>query len=189
MPDPSTRHLPRILCLHGGGVNAEVFELQCRAIIARLRPYFRLVFVNGPLPCAPHEKIVAVYGDQGPFFRWMPWLDAHSDVDDDAAAETIMRTCLDAMKRDSAAHSATGDWVGVLGFSQGAKIAASLLFAQEKAVKNGLDPLTSFRFGVIMAGSPPVVRLDTRLPKMPHVGGAGHITVETTPWLRRRCTC
>ncbi|KAF3349539.1 Sorting nexin mvp-1 [Verticillium dahliae VDG2] len=58
VPDP-TLPLPRILCLHGGGVNADIFAAQARALIARLAPYFRLVFVDGPFLCAAHEDIVA----------------------------------------------------------------------------------------------------------------------------------
>ncbi|KAF3358584.1 hypothetical protein VdG1_00144 [Verticillium dahliae VDG1] len=71
VPDP-TLPLPRILCLHGGGVNADIFAAQARALIARLAPYFRLVFVDGPFLCAAHEDIVAVYGELGPFRRWLP---------------------------------------------------------------------------------------------------------------------
>ncbi|KID61140.1 citrinin biosynthesis oxydoreductase CtnB, partial [Metarhizium hybridum] len=43
-----TLSLPRILCLHGGGVNGTVFRLQCRAIIAQLGHRFRFVFMDAP---------------------------------------------------------------------------------------------------------------------------------------------
>jgi hypothetical protein len=33
-------HLPRILCLHGGGSNAKIFQAQCRKLNAQLKPYF-----------------------------------------------------------------------------------------------------------------------------------------------------
>jgi hypothetical protein len=58
----------------------------------------------------------------------------------------------------------SGEWVGVLGFSQGAKIAASLLWAQEEAARRSEWPLTTFKFGIIMAGSPPIVRLTPQKP-------------------------
>ncbi|KAI9167842.1 Esterase LovG [Paramyrothecium foliicola] len=182
MPDSSALHLPRILCLHGGGVNAEVFELQCRGIIARLRPYFRLVFVDAPFPCSPHKAIVNVFGDQGPFYRWLPWLSDHSEIDADVAAERILEAYQAGMRRDSAEHGATGPWVGVLGFSQGAKIAASLLWCQERAAAQGLVPLTSFRFGIIMAGSGPVLRLDRRLDPVRHIGEPGRLALSYDDW-------
>ena len=60
------------------------------------------------------------------------------------------------------AQGATGEWVGLLGFSQGAKICASLLYMQQvyqdgfgRAVKKW----PSFRFGVLIAGRGPLVSL------------------------------
>lgn len=60
---------------------------------------------------------------------------------------------------------ATGPWVGLLGFSQGAKLAASLIFRQQIRAERlgranaGLD----WKFAVLMAGGAPIVSLD------PHV--------------------
>ena len=63
-------HAPRILCLHGGGVNSSVFRSQCRALIKHL-PAFRLVFADGPWFCEAGPGIVPVYEDCGPFRRWL----------------------------------------------------------------------------------------------------------------------
>ncbi|KID60953.1 citrinin biosynthesis oxydoreductase CtnB, partial [Metarhizium brunneum ARSEF 3297] len=68
-----TLSLPRILCLHGGGVNGTVFRLQCRAIIAQLGHRFRFVFMDAPYTSRPHRDIVTVYGDFAPFYRWLAW--------------------------------------------------------------------------------------------------------------------
>ncbi|KFA60108.1 hypothetical protein S40285_09454 [Stachybotrys chlorohalonatus IBT 40285] len=152
--------VPRILCIHGGGTNKEIFALQARAIISRLQPYFRLVLVNGPWTASPHESIASVFGSMGPFYRWLRWLPEHEPIDDDVAANTLMDTVLQAMKKDVG----TGPWAGVMGFSQGGKIAANLLWEQERAAKHGLPPLTNFKFGVIMAALPPWMHLDMRLP-------------------------
>ena len=57
--DDPTLHHPRILCLHGGGVNRDVFRAQARSLIKAL-PSFRLVFADGPFYCAPGPGIVPV---------------------------------------------------------------------------------------------------------------------------------
>lgn len=181
--------LPRILCLHGGGVTSQVFRLQCRAIIAELATTFRLVFIDGPYLSDPHKDIVAVYGNLGPFYTWLPWHDDQPDLPPSTAAGDIMNACLVAMDQD---HG-LGPWVGVLGFSQGAKVAASLLWAQQRAEalsrsdvdddgdgdkwartkKNKVLVLRSqFKFGVFMAGSAPIIHLDLRLARPRHVGEA-----------------
>ncbi|GAB0138553.1 hypothetical protein EsDP_00006785 [Epichloe bromicola] len=160
--------LPRILCLHGGGVNGRVFRLQCRTIISQLAHAFRLVFMDGPYASNPHPDIVAVYGHLGPFHHWLPPTDEEEPT---AGARHVMDSCLAAMENDD---DGSGPWVGVLGFSQGAKIAISLLWAQRRA-EVLLGPghaRTDIRFGVIMAGSAPVVCLDPRLPRPRHVAEA-----------------
>ncbi|GAO17451.1 uncharacterized protein UV8b_05999 [Ustilaginoidea virens] len=176
---PQDLALPRILCLHGGGVNARVFRLQCRTLIARLRDSFRLVFVDGPYPCAPHDDIVPVYGDLGPFFRWLP-AEGERCNPPAAAADDVMTACLAAMGRDPG----SGPWVGVLGFSQGAKIAVSLLWAQQRAAERAR---TDFKFGVVMAGSAPVVRLDMRLDQPRHVAEPLMSSVDFDDWPPEPC--
>ncbi|KAM7202180.1 citrinin biosynthesis oxidoreductase CtnB [Rhypophila sp. PSN 637] len=174
--EDATLALPRILCLHGGGVNAKVFGWQCRSIIRVLTPYFRLVFADGPFECHPHPDIVPVYGEHGPFYRWLRWMDRHEPVPAHEACKSI----LEGLQKFMDADEGTGEWVGVLGFSQGAKIAGSLLWSQEWFKENAQDEeeevvllrdntrggkAVEFRFGVVMAGSAPTVMLDPRPPK------------------------
>jgi Serine hydrolase (FSH1) len=154
-----TLHLPRIMCLHGGGVNADAFRLQSRALIAGLRPHFRLVFADGPFLCDPGPGIVPVYADFAPFRRWLRWLPEHQEIDADTAIDEIwyqLNLCMDEDNK----LGATGDWVGLLGFSQGAKVSASLLFDQQK--KEETLPGSSgtrWRFAVLLAGRAPLVAL------------------------------
>ncbi|KAG5929178.1 hypothetical protein E4U42_006906 [Claviceps africana] len=166
--DVETLSLPRILCLHGGGVNGRVFRLQCRTLVHQLASTFRLVFVDAPYSSGAHRDIVPVYGEFGPFYCWLPWGGTHPTST--AGSHDIMTSCLEAMGADDG----SGPWVGVLGFSQGAKIAISLLWAQRQA-ERFLGPghaKTDFKFGVIMAGSAPIVHLDSRLPRSRHVADA-----------------
>ena len=166
--------LPRILCLHGGGVNSHVFRLQMRAIIGSLSSAFRFVFADGPYASDAHPDIVAVYGDLGPFRRWLRWQETQPTAESQSTAADIVDQCQRVMEEDVGC----GPWVGILGFSQGAKIAASLLFAQQGADK----ARTSFKFGVLMAGSGPMIRLDHRLPHEKHIGEAAVLAREFTDW-------
>ncbi|KFH48573.1 Rhodanese-like domain-containing protein-like protein [Hapsidospora chrysogenum ATCC 11550] len=172
--DNASLPLPRILCLHGGGTSANIFKLQCRGIIKRLGSTFRFVFVDGPWRSQPHPAIVPFFGDEGPFYRWMRW-DGEHEQDEDAENK-VLSTCLRAMDEDRG----TGPWVGILGFSQGAKIAASILWAQEK-IHGGEGP---FRFGVIMAGRAPIVRLDPegKVGAVPYTADISQMSSDVTDW-------
>ncbi|KAL4745816.1 hypothetical protein BDW72DRAFT_210978 [Aspergillus terricola var. indicus] len=195
----STLHLPRILCLHGGGTNARIFHSQCRVLRARLSPHFRLVFAEAPFPSAPGPDVVSVYAGWGPFKAWFPLGSAaqraganltaayaHAQgrsgdavrIDDDPAVhdfaiQSIRKAIENAMNQDDGL-GATGDWVGVLGFSQGAKMAASLLLQQQReheAERESRDwgrarvqttksrRNVDYRFAVLLAGRAPMVSL------------------------------
>jgi predicted esterase len=175
--------LPRVLCLHGGGVNGEVFQMQCRNLIVQLKEHFRLCFVDAPFICEPHPSIVTVYGDHGPFRRWLRWRPEHGEIDDETASSQIEYQLKLAMEEDDE-RGGTGPWVGLLGFSQGAKIAASLLFTQQKleeTVGKGAS-WADFRFGVLLAGRAPVVLLDSRLAPVPGVAAASELSTGFGSW-------
>lgn len=123
-----TRALPRLLCLHGGGVTAEIFFLQLRVLRSVLSPHFRLVCADGPFFCAPGPGMLPVYAGMGPYRRWLRWLEGeHQEVGDEEAIEEVEYKLREAMEEDDA-RGGKGEWVGLLGFSQGAKVAASLLY-------------------------------------------------------------
>ncbi|KAI0023258.1 serine hydrolase FSH [Xylariomycetidae sp. FL0641] len=158
-------HLPRILCLHGGGSNARIFRAQCRVIAAQLKGHFRLCFPDGPLPSKPGPDVDSVYRGWGPFRAWTApsWLgreDKVSDADKKACMQLIEDTLAKAMEEDDN-EGAEGPWVGVLGFSQGAKVAGSILLRQQQQLDAKLVPRFRFRFGVLMAGRGPLLPLNT----------------------------
>jgi pimeloyl-ACP methyl ester carboxylesterase len=158
--DAATLHLPRLLCLHGGGTNARIFRTQCRVLRARLASHFRLVFIDAPFFLdRPGPDVVSVYADWGPFRSWLS---------PDTPAEQVARRIedvLEAGKRSDDDSGATGEWVGVLGFSQGAKLAASLLLRDQlrmdQAGGHGEGLRDSFRFAVVLAGRAPLIDLST----------------------------
>ncbi|KAI7909532.1 citrinin biosynthesis oxidoreductase CtnB [Pyricularia oryzae] len=154
--DENTRHLPRILCLHGSGTNARIFQVQCRRLSTCLQPYFRLVFAEAPFVCLPGPDVGTVFADSGPFKRWLA--DEKEHYSDAEVVATIDASLAAAMQGDTRA-GATGPWVGLLGFSQGGKLAASLLYRQQRQQQPRASG-DAWRFGVIMAGRGPTVCLD-----------------------------
>lgn len=181
-PDPSL-HLPRILCLHGGGSNAQIFRIQCRTIIAKLGDRFRFCFVDGPFVCSAGPDITLVYANYGPFRRWLRWLPSHAPIDATVASEKIL-DCINTTMEEDDALGATGPWVAVLGFSQGAKLGATLLLRQQMKEHipwtSGTDN-TSFKFGVLMAGRGPLVKLDDYFESTPFIHDASEATLESQP--------
>ncbi|TLS21865.1 uncharacterized protein PpBr36_09634 [Pyricularia pennisetigena] len=158
--DAKTRHLPRILCLHGGGTNAAIFRTQCRQVSRSLEPHFRLVYVEAPYASLPGPDVVPVYADCGPFKRWFPDGEGYSDADVIRAIDASVR---EAMQNDDARIGSPGPWVGLLGFSQGAKLAASLLYRQQQRAARHPERVglsENWRFGVLLAGRAPIVALD-----------------------------
>lgn len=143
---------PRILCLHGGGVSAAIFRAQARALIRHL-PDFRLVFADAPYLSEPGPGVVPVYETWGPFRRWLRWKNHHPELDDSTAADTII-SGLEQCKEDD---EGVGPWVALLGFSQGAKIAASLLYEQQIRREREGYADTDYRFGVLLAGRGPLL--------------------------------
>ncbi|APA06702.1 hypothetical protein SS1G_04710 [Sclerotinia sclerotiorum 1980 UF-70] len=157
--DP-TLDLPRLLCLHGGGTNAVIFTMQCRVLSLHLRPYFRLVYVEAPFAAGAGPDVTNVYGDFGPFKRWLGWLPEHEVLDPRDEVIAIEESIEKAMREDDA-KGATGGWVGLLGFSQGAKIAGSLLLRRQIREEGGRDlEGQDWRFAVLMAGRAPLISLE-----------------------------
>ncbi|KAL4804555.1 serine hydrolase FSH [Aspergillus unguis] len=161
MPAPVITHaddanIPRLVCLHGGGTNARIFRNQCRSLKAQLQGRFRLVFVDAPFESEPGPDVESVYAKWGPFRSWVRWSKGTPIVWDS--------TCLDVQAVDDAIQDAvaadnklgaTGRIVGLLGFSQGAKMAGCLLLRQQEQAR----PETEYAFGVLIAGRGPLTAL------------------------------
>lgn len=169
----TTLHLPRILCLHGGGTNARIFQSQCRALRARLGPYFRLVFAEAPFYTTPGPDVVSVYEKWGPFKAWFPPGYAVGSPQDGpvpiSSSPVASKIVLDSIEQsiqaamdESNRAGGRGPWIGLLGFSQGAKMAASLLLRQQNDMHMNQCKRVSeadYRFAILIAGRAPLVEL------------------------------
>ncbi|KZM22175.1 uncharacterized protein EKO05_0002089 [Ascochyta rabiei] len=184
---PDTRTLPRILCLHGGGVNAAIFEAQSRSLIRHLQHSFRLVWADAPFFCDPHADVIDVYGSYAPFRRWLRWLPEHAEIDAESCIEEVgyaMRTAMEDDDREGGA----GEWVGLMGFSQGAKLSASLLLEQQareakagregRSIEAGLTQVSDlhWRFGILLAGRAPLSNLNPNVLDSPALVSAADLS-------------
>ncbi|MCJ1418838.1 hypothetical protein MMC32_005189 [Xylographa parallela] len=107
---------------------------------------------------------MSVYSEWGPFRRWLRWRPEHPKIRAEDAVRELDRWLADAMLQDDVS-GATGEWVALLGFSQGAKVSASLLYRQQvrEEVFGKHQAGTNFRFGVLLAGRGPLISLDPDL--------------------------
>lgn len=180
---PETLQKPRMLCLHGGGVSAKIFRLQARQLRQTLAPYFRLVFADGPFPSEMHPDLIPVYRNMGPCYSWADLssqcIFADGAPDTKTIADNIRVSLLCAMEADPG----TGNWVGLLGFSQGARLAVSILLEDEIRQKeiNCNTPDRAFlgvkwHFGVLLAGRGPPYALSHRTMHRPQFGHPGPMT-------------
>ncbi|PYH98418.1 hypothetical protein BO71DRAFT_395217 [Aspergillus ellipticus CBS 707.79] len=156
-PTDETRHRPRILCLHGGGTNARIFRAQCRVLHGLLSPHFRLCFAEGPFPCTPGTDVVSVYRDFGAFKSWIPQ-PPDPIVPPEIIADRILGALHRTMEEDDRS-GADGKWLAVLGFSQGARLAASLLLQHQLGGTGRDEDEVDFRFAVLIAGRGPIIPL------------------------------
>ncbi|CAI7662427.1 unnamed protein product [Penicillium glandicola] len=147
--DPSL-DLPRILCLHGGGTNAQ----------RMLRSHFRLVYAEAPLLARPGPDVTAAYKDYGPFKSWLR-VHEHDTMLDEYQIVDGIKDSISAAQLADDERGATGEWVGLLGFSQGAHLAASIL-ANQQVLHSGTDPV--YRFAILLAGRGPLRWLNPELP-------------------------
>ena len=120
---------------------------------------------------------MAVYSQWGPFRRWLRWRPEHPEIKPEDVVREIDLCLEDAMRNDDES-GATGQWVALLGFSQGAKVCASLLYRQQARVETlgrrfaGSDYL----FGALLAGRAPLVSFDPDATPSPPLPDAAQIT-------------
>ncbi|OJJ65680.1 hypothetical protein ASPBRDRAFT_189858 [Aspergillus brasiliensis CBS 101740] len=119
----------KILCLHPWGASAEIFEKQMSLICAMIGESHEYVFLDGPISCGPAKENPPNL--PGPFYNWYEGLSS-SQVRD---AHDLIQ---DVIEDD-------GPFDGVIGFSQGASLALSMLYHHEICHPDRPPP---FRFAI-----------------------------------------
>lgn len=155
-----TQHLPAILCLHGGGSNATVFQIQARRLYWRLKSRFRFVFAEGPLEGEAGWEMLPTFESLAPFRRWVSrqYKAGDGDVENTPAEEVAVvdEIILRAMEEHGVGREG---FVGVMGFSQGARLAAGLMLRQQWEIRQSGHSRWGFKFGVFIGGPFPPIGL------------------------------
>ncbi|KAI3400338.1 hypothetical protein diail_3355 [Diaporthe ilicicola] len=128
----------RILCLHGHGTNARILEAQLERLRAKLPHDWVFEFLDGEMEAAPAPGVEAVFPG--------PYLCYHGEpIEDDvkAAHEFLLEVVRDE-----------GPFDIVVGFSQGAALAAAVIARHEKQG----DADRMFKLAVFIGASMPFDR-------------------------------
>ncbi|KAF2119259.1 serine hydrolase-domain-containing protein [Lophiotrema nucula] len=124
----------RILCLHGMGSNAAIFAQQTSSFRSLLATDHEMVFLEAPNHCEPSPEVSGFY--PAPYLCWY-------DTPTTEKVAAAHKFVLNYIER-------RGPFDGVIGFSQGAALAASILLHHQLS-KPTIPPPFSF---AIFFGSP-----------------------------------
>lgn len=112
---------PKILFLHGSGTNPLIFRIQSRNLLSLLSPHFEPVFLPGFHECAPGPGVLPFFEGAEPYLKWL---------DDSSPSEE--EVCWAELDRLVAEIEKKGPFLGVVGFSQGAKAGMELVRELER---------------------------------------------------------
>ncbi|PGH19326.1 hypothetical protein AJ80_04079 [Polytolypa hystricis UAMH7299] len=132
----------KFLCLHGMGTSAQIFKAQMAPITAKFEGLHEFVYVDGVIECEAADGVGSIF--PGPYLCYYN-LPTHSLV---SAAHDFIHNI---MNED-------GPFDGVIGFSQGAALASSMMLQRAKE-----DPYAPplFRLAIFAGASLPY-NLDDR---------------------------
>ncbi|KUI66655.1 hypothetical protein VM1G_02158 [Cytospora mali] len=140
----------RILCLHGMGVNAEIFALQTESLRATLPATYEFVFTDGPVDCDAAPGVGDIF--TGPYRCWY-------NTPTTAKVKT--------------AHNFVDQFIKEHGsFDGGSAVAASMILHHQLENPRSAEPL--FRFAIFLASPMPFARtLDYGIDTRKYFGLAG----------------
>jgi len=144
-----------IACFHGGGSNSDVMQVQCARLQKVLDSDFEFRYFNAPFERSPGPGVLPFFEDFAPFRTWFKPDGNELEMSDGSGYDEIGR---DGVERvfsimRSEKDTVPDDWVGVLGFSQGTRVASGLLLDQQCRVVAELLPNDfNLKFGVMCMG-------------------------------------
>lgn len=164
--------LPTVLCLHGSGTNSSIFNLQSVRIQRALKDTFHFIFLDGPIVTGPGPDVLPIFEGCEPFLRW-------TGPDIGPIPDETIRIIKNAIKE----RQKKAPVVAVMGFSQGARLAAGLLFEQQLREREGGEGLgAEFKFGVFCNGTSPPLTDKISEPKELISVPSVHVVGLTDPW-------
>ncbi|KAL4862235.1 hypothetical protein BDV12DRAFT_179073 [Aspergillus spectabilis] len=157
--------LPRIACFHGSGSNSSIFEIQASFLSNLLADTVTLEFFDAPFPRSAGPGVLPAFEDYGPYASWF---DTEVERPDGSGYDDAGRDGVERVQRLMKQRSGPGkgEWVGVMGFSQGTRVAGGLLLDQQRREKaaaagelggqdgsgGGVGEGINLRFGVMCMG-------------------------------------
>lgn len=167
---------PRIACFHGGGSSSSIYAVQCATLQKHLQQDFEFVFFEAPFTrdAGPGVLPWFSYEEYGPYRTWFSKTAAGEELGDGRAdmsngeggVERVLRM-IESYDEDERVRVieqydgkkgpldvGKGEWVGLMGFSQGTRVVGGLLLHQQRRRELGLgNPGIEFKFGVLCMGS------------------------------------
>ncbi|KAF2676017.1 hypothetical protein K458DRAFT_380541 [Lentithecium fluviatile CBS 122367] len=131
----------RFLCLHGMGTNERVMKMQIASLCHALGDHHEYDFVEGSIPCSPTPGIAQflTVGEEAETFCFY----------EPNSAKSILTALADLAWY----IASEGPYQGVIGFSQGAALAATLMIKQGRNHYSTVHPL--FQCAIFLcAGAP-----------------------------------
>ncbi|KAF7130020.1 hypothetical protein RHSIM_Rhsim10G0171200 [Rhododendron simsii] len=142
MDDQQLARKPRVLCLHGFRTSGKIFEEQTQVWPEFVREKMDLVFVDAPFPAEGGLEELGVAEElfDPPLYEWFQ---ANKDFSEYRNFDECIAFVEDCMTR-------IGPFDGLMGFSQGAFLAAALPGMQAEGV--ALTSVPKIKFVMLIAG-------------------------------------
>lgn len=140
---------PRIACFHGGGSNSTIFSIQS-AQLSELLCEFEFVFFDGPFERGPGPGVLPAFRNDGPFRSWFTTDPSGLEVSNGSGFDGD-EDGIERIYRLMDAKGPGGEWVGVMGFSQGTRPAGGVLLDVQRGERKSV-PGRNIRFGVLCMG-------------------------------------
>ncbi|KAL4801996.1 serine hydrolase FSH [Aspergillus unguis] len=162
MSPSKSANLPRIACFHGSGSNSSIFEIQCTFLMTLISQKFTLEFFNAPFERPAGPGVLPAFEECGPYFSWF---EQDTDKTDGSGYDATGKDGIDRVlglmeQRGREKGFGSEQWVGVMGFSQGTRVAAGVLLDQQRREKLDGDMAQrdvgkgiKLRFGVMCNGA------------------------------------
>jgi predicted esterase len=173
MATTEVQRLPQVLCLHGAGSSGAIFKAQGRRIFHPLRDLLSFNFASAPFASKPGPGMRPAYEDSGPFWRWhcdMMAIDAFDITETEVLQErdNVRQLILNILKDNERPV------VGIMAFSQGARVATGLLLYLERLGHQGKlanAGLPRLQFAVLSSATYPPLYLDQETEDWVRAGG------------------
>ncbi|CAK8569048.1 unnamed protein product [Lathyrus sativus] len=130
---------PRILCLHGFRTSGQILKKLVSRWPETVLQKLDLVFIDGQFPAQGKSDVEGIFDP--PYYEWFQ---ANEDFSEYRNFEECLTYIEDFMLEN-------GPFDGVLGFSQGAFLAAALPGMQEQGV--ALEKISKIKFLILISGA------------------------------------